>query len=74
MDEFTPNIKEEVPKLPTPAEVDARNLERLDLSRNAVSSDGLRVLRQAGVSAVANNPLTEQELADQEYLREGDFE
>jgi uncharacterized protein (TIGR02996 family) len=53
---------------------DARNLERLDLSRNAVSSDGLRVLREAGVNAVANNPLTEQELADREYLREGDFE
>ena len=27
VDEFTPNIKEEVPKLPTPAEVDAWNLE-----------------------------------------------
>ncbi len=53
---------------------DAKNLERLDLSRNAVSSAGLRVLRQAGVNAVANNPLTEQELADQEYLHEGDSE
>jgi uncharacterized protein (TIGR02996 family) len=53
---------------------DARNLERLDLSRNAVTSSGLRVLRQAGVKAVANNPLTEQELANQDYLHEGDFE
>jgi len=53
---------------------DARNLERLDLSRNAVSSAGLNTLRRAGVNAVANNPLTEQELADQTYLREGDFE
>jgi uncharacterized protein (TIGR02996 family) len=53
---------------------DARNLERLDLSRNAVSSAGLNALRQAGVHAVANNPLSEQELAEQEYLREGDFE
>jgi hypothetical protein len=53
---------------------DARNLERLDLSRNAVSSAGLKVLRRAGVSAVANNPLTEQELAEQQYLYEGDSE
>jgi hypothetical protein len=53
---------------------DAKNLERLDLSRNAVSSDGLNALRQAGVNAVANNPLTELELEDQEYLHEGDFE
>jgi uncharacterized protein (TIGR02996 family) len=53
---------------------DTRNLERLDLSRNAVTESGLGVLRQAGVNAVANNPLTEQELADQEFLREGDFE
>jgi uncharacterized protein (TIGR02996 family) len=53
---------------------DTKNLEQLDLSRNAVSSDGLRVLRQADVNAVANNPLTEQELAEQQYLREGDFE
>jgi uncharacterized protein (TIGR02996 family) len=53
---------------------DARNLERLDLSRNAVSSAGLNALRRAGVNAVANNPLTERELAEQEYLREGDSE
>jgi len=53
---------------------DARNLERLDLSRNAVSSAGLKALRKAGVKAVANNPLTEQELADRQYLFEGDFE
>ncbi len=53
---------------------DARNLERLDLSRNAVSSAGLDALRQAGVKAVANNPLTEQELAEQRYLYEGDSE
>jgi uncharacterized protein (TIGR02996 family) len=53
---------------------DARNLERLDLSRNAVSADGLKALRKAGVNAVANNPLTEQELADHRYLYEGDSE
>ena len=53
---------------------DARNLERLDLSRNAVSSAGLKALQKAGVKAVANKPLTERELADNEYLHEGDFE
>jgi uncharacterized protein (TIGR02996 family) len=53
---------------------DARNLDRLDLSRNAVTSAGLNALRTAGVNAVANNPLTAQELADQQYLHEGDFE
>jgi hypothetical protein len=53
---------------------DAKNLERLDLSRNAVSSAGLNALRKAGVKAVANNPLTERELEEQEYLYEGDSE
>jgi uncharacterized protein (TIGR02996 family) len=53
---------------------DARNLERLDLSRNAVSSAGLNALRKASVNAVANNPLTAQELADRQYLYEGDSE
>jgi uncharacterized protein (TIGR02996 family) len=53
---------------------DARNLDRLDLSRNAVSSAGLKVLRRAGVNAVANNPLTAQELDNRDYLHEGDFE
>jgi hypothetical protein len=53
---------------------DARNLEQLDLSRNAVTPAGLAALRAAGVNAVANSPLTEQELADELYLREGDFE
>jgi uncharacterized protein (TIGR02996 family) len=53
---------------------DARNLERLDLSRNAVTAAGLRTLRAAKVNAVANRPLTDQELEQREYLREGDFE
>jgi uncharacterized protein (TIGR02996 family) len=53
---------------------DARNLDRLDLLRNAVSSAGLSALRKAGVKAVAKSPLSEQELADHEYLHEGDFE
>jgi hypothetical protein len=53
---------------------EARNLERLELSRNAMTAAGLKTLQDAGVKAVANNPLTEAELADQTYLREGDFE
>jgi len=53
---------------------DARKLDRLDLSRNAVTPAGLAVLRKAKINAIANNPLTDEELADQQYLREGDFE
>ena len=53
---------------------DAKNLERLDLSRNAVSAKGLAALRKARVNAVANEPLTQEELESREYLREGDFE
>jgi uncharacterized protein (TIGR02996 family) len=53
---------------------DSKNLERLDLSRNAVSASGLSLLRTARVNAVANKPLTEEELDRRDYLREGDFE
>jgi hypothetical protein len=53
---------------------DAKNLDRLDLSRNGVTAAGLAALRAAGVNAVANNPLTPQELQARDYLREGDFE
>jgi uncharacterized protein (TIGR02996 family) len=53
---------------------DARRLDRIDLSRNGVTAAGLTALRKAKVNAVANNPLTEQELDGREYLREGDFE
>jgi uncharacterized protein (TIGR02996 family) len=53
---------------------DTARLEHLDLSRNAVSPAGLNLLLRAGVRAVANEPLTDQELEEGEYLREGDFE
>jgi uncharacterized protein (TIGR02996 family) len=53
---------------------DAKNPERIDLSRNAVTATGLAALRTAGVNAVANEPLTQAELNDREYLRAGDFE
>jgi len=53
---------------------DAKRLERIDLSRNAVSAKSLAALRKAGVNVVANHPLTANELAEQHFLREGDFE
>jgi uncharacterized protein (TIGR02996 family) len=53
---------------------DAARLEHLDLSRNAVSTAGLELLWQAGVRAVANNPMTDRELAGGHYLYEGDGE
>jgi uncharacterized protein (TIGR02996 family) len=53
---------------------DAKNLERLDLSRNGVSSKGLSALRKAKINAVANKPLTQNELNNREYLYEGDGE
>ena len=56
------------------ASPDAKRLGRIDLSRNVVSAEGLAALRKAGVNAVANNPLTENELIEREYLREGDSE
>ncbi len=53
---------------------DAKRLEHIDLSRNGVSAKGLATLRKAGVNAVANKPLTQNEIDEREYLREGDFE
>jgi len=51
-----------------------RGLEHLDLSRNAVTGAGLALLRAAGVNAVAESPLTAEDLASREYLNEGDYE
>jgi uncharacterized protein (TIGR02996 family) len=53
---------------------DAKRLKRIDLSRNAVTTEGLAALRATGVNAVANDPLTQNELDSREYLREGDSE
>jgi uncharacterized protein (TIGR02996 family) len=53
---------------------DTKKLEHLDLSRNAVTSTGLKLFRRAGIPARADRPLTAQELTDEHYLREGDFE
>ncbi|MBY0459783.1 MAG: TIGR02996 domain-containing protein [Gemmataceae bacterium] len=56
------------------AHPDARNLDRLDLSYNGVTAAGLKALRDAGVNAVANHPLTQDQLDSREYLTHGDFE
>ncbi len=53
---------------------ESRNLENLDLSRNAVTKTGLALLRRSGIPARADRPLTERELADQQYIFEGDSE
>jgi hypothetical protein len=53
---------------------DAKHLEHLDLSRNAATAAGLKLLRRAGVPARAERPLTEEELAEEAYLFEGDSE
>lgn len=53
---------------------DTKRLEKLDLSRNGVTAAGLAVLRAAGINAVAERPLTKNELEGREYLHEGDFE
>jgi hypothetical protein len=53
---------------------EARNLERLDLSRNGVTGAGLEALTKAGVAARAEEPLSPRDLAQREYLFEGDGE
>jgi uncharacterized protein (TIGR02996 family) len=53
---------------------DLAHLEHLDLSRNAVTAAGLALLRARGVAARADKPQTAQELAEEAYLYEGDFE
>jgi hypothetical protein len=51
-----------------------RSLDHLDLSRNAVTDFGVNTLRQAGVIVRADRPLTAEELAEEQYLYEGDSE
>lgn len=53
---------------------DAKRLERIDLSYNGVTATGLATLRKAKINAVANNTLTQAQLDEREYLRQGDFE
>jgi uncharacterized protein (TIGR02996 family) len=53
---------------------EAKRLERIDLSYNGVTATGLAELRKAKINAVANKPLTQSQLDEREYLRQGDFE
>jgi uncharacterized protein (TIGR02996 family) len=53
---------------------DLRNLDHLDLCRNGLTEHGISALRATGVPLRADYQQTEQELADEQYLREGDFE
>jgi uncharacterized protein (TIGR02996 family) len=53
---------------------DLKNLEHLDLARNGLTRAGIAALRATGVPLRADHQQTEAELAEQQYLREGDFE
>jgi hypothetical protein len=53
---------------------DLKNLQHLDLCRNGLTAAGVAVLRETGVPVRADHQQTESELADEQYLREGDFE
>lgn len=53
---------------------DVRNLGHLDLSRNALTAKGIAALKATGVPLRAEAQQTPEELADHQYLREGDFE
>jgi hypothetical protein len=53
---------------------DLRRLQHLDLSRNGLTEEGIAALRATGVPVRADHQQTAAELADEDYLRDGDFE
>jgi uncharacterized protein (TIGR02996 family) len=53
---------------------DLRNLELLDLDRNGLTPAGIAALEATGINLRADNQQTEQELADGQFLYEGEFE
>lgn len=53
---------------------DLRHLRHLDLCRNGLTAEGVALLRATGVALRADYQQTAAELADEQYLREGDFE
>jgi hypothetical protein len=53
---------------------DLPGLEHLDLSRNGLTITGIAALRATGVKLRADNQLTDDELAEEAYLFEGDSE
>jgi hypothetical protein len=53
---------------------DLKNLQHLDLCRNGLTAAGVAALSATGVPLRADHQQTEAELAEEQYLREGDFE
>ena len=53
---------------------DLKNLQHLDLCRNGLTAAGIAALSATGVALRAEYQQTEAELADEQYLREGDSE
>lgn len=56
------------------ASPDLAGLDHLDLSRNGLTQEGIAALQATGVQLRADAQQTEQELADEAYLYEGDSE
>ncbi|MGE3804078.1 MAG: WGR domain-containing protein [Gemmataceae bacterium] len=53
---------------------DLKHLDHLDLCRNGLTAKGIRKLKATGVSLAATHQQTPDELAEEQYLRDGDSE